>query len=391
MKRRYFFIALIVFLAAAGSFSRMPPAGSTFVPDNRGTQAAFALFERLGAEPRRHLLPFNQLPLDSAGYTLFVIAPEEIGGAADLSNWLARGNRLVLFDNPAADTRALLEKLGIAHPEVMSGQFEMPKLGDDYSPVQDPAGDLTARSALAGVSEISTPRGFPVIPASDQTAVVSDEKLAYAVHFASGGGDVWYFSGPEPILNRSIDLYDNMRLMLQLVRDPKLLLIDEFHHGFRQPVAAEMQQRWDLLLFLLGSIALVILLGFLSRAVRFGPPSRSLTSRIASTTEFITALGLLYSSHRANSVLAGYATAWKRRVGRQSAVNPDLPAAQFAENLSRAGLVTLPESARLRSILERLGESADGALPRREIETEIAYIEELAARRAPGTSEREHK
>ena len=388
MQRRYIFILFLLFLAVAGSFNRRPPSGSTFVAGNYGTQALFTLLEQIDVKPQRFLQPFENLPADKTGYTLFVISPPEAGGAQYLADWVGAGNRLVFFDEPAGKNEKLLEKLGIHRPSVLSHEFELPKPAGETAEINvDPAADPAVQNVFDGVTSISTPRGFPVIATSTQTPLIQEGKLTSALRSGLEKGDVWYFIGAEPVQNRLIDIGDNLRLVLQLILHPDQVLIDEFHHGFRQPVAEEMKQRWDLLLFLLGGVGVVILLGFLCRAVRFGPPLITLTTSVAPTTQFITALGLLYSAHNAVSAIQGYLTSWKRRTARRYSINPDLTGADFADTLKELGVLSLPERGRLISILEKLQTVEDGAAGsdyRRQLAADITFIEGICQRTSDG-------
>ena len=343
MKKRY--VALIVvalLLMLLGPLFQKPAAPTSFAANPPGAKAFFLFLSQVGTPVEQWLYPFKDLVRAPQGSVLILAAPiTPVAGHQGLLDWVRKGNTLVLLDD---QKNSIFDALDLEWKAAEGRQLLMQAAGfaDQGVPVNC-SGEFN--SICEGVRLISTPLGhFETVPAGAQI-LAGTTGNALAVGMALDRGKLFAFPGPEPLLNSNIDKFDNLRLLFQIVSSGKRILIDEFHHGFTAPVAAENAARWDSILMLSGYLTLLLVLAALSRSVRFGPPTPELPAPHSSSVQFTQALGLLYAENGAQDMLKYYRAAWRSRLQRAFGIPTSLAHSSAVEELLHRRLLDAASAA----------------------------------------------
>ena len=386
MKRRHVVlliaaVSLWIFAAAQSG----TPRGSSFSTPMGGARALLLVFQELGLPASPWLQPFTDL--DSAELTprgkpatLFVIDGQNLhaAGGSRLLKWIESGNQLVFMGSP--EQLAALRSVG-------AGKSASGIVGDpvwfefDDEPRATPLRCTGAPvEACGGVQQISAGRfAFPPVDRwlnGRPILLAGSEERPQALWQRIGRGEAWFFGDAAAALNSEIDQFDNLRLLYQIAsRFGGPVLFDEFHHGYRQPTSAARAGQRAALLLLTGVLLALLILGALSRSVRFGAPAPRPAAARAATVEFASVLGLLYRDHGASSVLRHYLDAWRRRLEKRAGIRARLSDAHLLEALERGRRIEGVRGLQVRSALRTL--AGDAAVSEEALQRHIRSLEDI--------------
>jgi len=189
------------------------------------------------------------------------------------------------------------------------------------------------------VKKVSLPGSALNILESSFHPVIGDRDKAYLLKKQVGKGTVWIFPENTIALNEHLDKFDNLRLLYQIATRKQRILFDEFHHGYTAPLSGNLKEQSNAIWILIGYIASVLLIIAVVRLIRFGPPLPLLLQCSSGSSEFVSALGLLYYSHGAAGVLEHYLLAWKLRLEKKTGISHRLSNANMLLELIRKGEV----------------------------------------------------
>lgn len=323
--------------------------GSSFISHPQGTKALFLLLDRVGLEPERFRKPFTAL--SGTNKILFIISPETMGHEGALLGWIERGNTVLYFDARPGEAEKLYKLLGMKEREGANAFDEYLEQSRSASFLDE--GDT--RANISGEMTAPGPHGF--LPPVEAVPLLKVGGEIRAFRLTLGGGRFYFFSDASAIENERLDRAENLKLILALVRSAEGILFDEFHHGFTAPAPARAQARIDALFFFVAMLVLWMILGALSRAVRFGPAVEEVPEPPAATEAYVSALGLLCFDHTAATALRRFAQGWRERVEAAYGISTGLSHGQCAANLVQRGLLPAErgnELARSLSLLETL-------------------------------------
>lgn len=340
-RKRFFFClgAVVVFAWILTLFSSEAPEGSTYSTRPRGAAAIFEVLERFSYPVDRYRHAFSKLSFEDTGTTLIVISPEQSPAAGGIKAWIEKGNTLVYFAKRGVREDSILAALGV---EIVSS--------DEISPEQIvrrtfvSTGKFRCPTELAesceGISTLSDTSLLPFKSKSSLIPVRVSDGIVTGGLIRIGKGRAYVFTDAAPILNETIDAYDNFEFLYAILIDSELILFDEFHHGFVAPAEGVTSVRIGLLFAFSAYVVVLLVLAVLSRAVRFGPPAAVTETPETASTEFVRALGLLYGEREIREVLESYVEAWRRRaaglVGGAVGRTPE----QVVEILSQKGILS---------------------------------------------------
>ena len=319
MKRRH--VAIIVsavLLYLVGSLLSPPDMSTSYSAKPKGNKAFFMLLEQQGLKLERWLYPFSELKSET-GSTLFLVNPASLAQEDELIAWVKTGNTLVLFDGTRSPTETLLRALHFWKPlkENLAKEMLTAKLGAktyEWSAVSCPNKFGEACRAVNKVSRLT-----PALRVSAECDGVVAGRCDDSQIFrrAIGAGVVWVFANADIISNEYIDKFDNLRFIYQIAASGKKIYVDEFHHGYSAPVPAERSQNMAAIKGLIGYLALILIIGALSRSVRFGPPIKVANQDISSLSDFVAVLGILYKESDSTDILRYYLRSWKDRIAKR--------------------------------------------------------------------------
>ncbi len=370
MKRKHV-VLLIAFLAMTIYFelAKDMTFGSTFASKRQGARAFFLSLQELGKNASPWLEPFESLQTKTEKATMFVVSVPDFKGIKFLEEWVRKGNRLILINSfPGAGFTKGMAKESTT-TEAVFDLFE-----DEKKSMSVSCSD-SLQEVCDGITSVSKMVPSLVLEGEDVEILAgtkADAKIAYQ---QVGSGDVFLISSESLILNQNIENHDNFRFLYQIATVHDEILFDEFHHGYRSPVAARLEARRDAVWVLIGTLVAVLLLGALSRAVRFGPPTVIPEEPLSSSVEFAGVLGMLYREHQAQEVLSYYVRSWRRRLSRIFGVASGLTHEKALGQLVEQGVINneqAKEAARYVFELEtqKLSDTAS--------EQRIAYLEQIS-------------
>lgn len=316
MKLRYkVAIAGTAALLLIASVTPQPTPASSFNPRPEGAKALFTVLKEVALPATRWRKPFHQLTHNpNAPATMFIVETPRFGGTEAMLAWVKQGNTAVVLGGHSAPEALSKRSFDAALPEAPARSL-LPLRRHNTEAVRCPA---QYREVCQSVQRLSLPsRGVELTEDGPWNVVAGSRKNAVLLVRELGSGQLWYAVNGALAHNEFIDAHDNFRFLFQLASRSSQIYFDEFHHGYTQPVSAAHQTRFDALLLLLALTALILVVGVISRAVRFGPPPAPLPDFHSAAREFPSVLGLLYAEHRATDALGWYLTAWKRRISRR--------------------------------------------------------------------------
>ena len=375
----FIFIGLWVFVQIRSGQN----PGTVYSAQPQGTKALFLLFQSLGYDAQSWLYPANKLDLEEMNATLFIIAPNKPVYSKHILNWIDAGNRLVYMgpvsperflkadielDNSTESTKQTTETSTEGTEKEATATLEEEKeeqtFGDFLDQVQQRISlkdvpfklqcQETFPHVCQGVRQISSMiQGVLPMPEDAQLLAGTHEKPLIA-QLKHGKGEIWFFSDHTLAANKTVDRYDNLRLLFQIATKGAPVYFDEFHHGYYAPTAANLKSKQDALYLFASYLTALLIIVALCRAVRFGAPLAEQERSPSSTVEFAAASGLLYREHRANSVLEHYVTAWRSRVEKTFGVSHRVGHDSLVTELERDNVLTKTQSAAVRGALKTL-------------------------------------
>jgi len=360
MKRRTIVAIVLglITISLVSSLRSTGKSGTTFSTKPEGAQALFDLYLEAGFEPERWFYPFSELEGIEQNSLMIIVAPETMTGVEQLLRWVSRGNTLAVFEESPEVTAPLREKLHLA---TVSDLESIPSL---FNPEESPALPFycpAEKFEICGsVAKLSTrfpqPR-YRHLGTSD--VLLGYENGAKGLLISHEQGTIFWFTRPEPALNKNLDLHDNALLLYGLARSSQRILIDEFHHGYTAPLVGEAARRTEVIYAFIACLAFWLFLGAASRFIRFGSETPRILPNSSAGVDFVSVLGLLYEDRRAASLLRKYVLAWRKKLARSLGVGADLPIELLVEECTRRGLAQPSEIANLKLALQELSGATD--------------------------------
>jgi hypothetical protein len=342
--------------------------GSTYATKRQGARAFFLSLRELGKDATPWLEPFESLKSTTENATMFVVSVPDFKGIDSLEEWVRKGNRLVLINSfPGAGfTKGVLNEQSTKDALLTLMDVEGKSTPVDCESILSQECDGVKYLSETGVSLGLVDEDIEILVGTAKNAKVAYQKV--------GKGDVFLISSESIILNQNIEKFDNFRFLYQIATAHKKIFFDEFHHGYRSPVAARMESRKNAVWVLIGTLVGVLLLGALSRAVRFGPPTEVPEIPLSSTVEFAGVLGMLYREHKAQEVLGCYIRSWRRRLSRRFGIALGLSHENALMQLVDKGMIS---SAQAKEATRYIFELENGAVSDSASEERVSYIERI--------------
>ncbi len=385
MNRKWLiFLVLIAYAGVFSSLSTPIPAGSTYSPKPTGTLAFYRFLEKDGFRVNRWLQTFDRLEASIAGPgTMVLVSPPTDGGEDELLDWVAAGNRLIYFSGSYSNSK-ISKNLGVEFEQSVSffvgeqnigtPHCEGPTLDTICSQVQT----LTLPETYFTARDESYSNFSPLLSVRD----LELEKV-YVGHWTFGQGEVVLFSAADIIQNRNIDKFDNLRFIYQLLQKKGPIYFDEFHHGYRQPLSGTVKNHVSLIWLFVGALGFCLLVGVLSRSVRFGIPVKEELGTESANVEFVKATGELYSRHQIHSSLSNYLNSWKMRIGKETGLSWGLEDSLFVNALAAALSLKNKERDEVQKIVSSIRQAQDGE--RIDFSESIEILEKLVPERRSGS------
>ncbi|MEO7192018.1 MAG: DUF4350 domain-containing protein [Vicinamibacterales bacterium] len=319
--RRPVLAGAAVFLAVVVAGVLLAPASDADVPTSysaasNGTKAAFLLLDTLGYQTRRWEQPPNELT-DPHATTLIVAdpVPVEQGERDAILRFVDAGGRLIVTGLSGAALAGLPGR-----PDPVAGLGWKPASAVTLSRITQAARVIT----LAPAARLASPvTGTPVYAVAGTPAVV---------HIRRSKGDIYWWASPTPLTNAGITATSNLPFVLASVGAPgeRLVLFDEYFHGYRQTLAASLMH--SPLKWMMAQLALVAALVLATYARRSGPVVPRVSETRLSPLEFVRTMGALYRRADGGAIAVGVAYASFRaaltaRFGIRPSADPQIAAA----------------------------------------------------------------
>lgn len=356
--------ALTLALGLVAAVLGTPESGvagpSSYSAAAAGGKAAYETLTALGYRVERSYEPVASLRIQPADTTLVItgsLEPSD-GDRRALRSFVEAGGEVLLVGSQGAQ---FLDLETTTRPDVAA------------KPVRHRP--LVPSVLSAGVAEITmrVDVGSPHL-GSDYVAVfaVSDDRPLVATA-RIGEGRVTWWAAPTPLANRDISHADNLRLLLNVVRQPgaRHVLWDEHYHGTSRSLWSYLVNTplpWAGV-----QVALLALAAFFAYSRRSGPVRPRASALRTSPLEFIEMLGEMY--RRAGARHAAVATA-RTRLLRAVTSTTGVPPGSGDDLIARAIVTrTGGDVAKVQSLLARsLDASRD---PATSGQTALALITEL--------------
>lgn len=350
--------SLVLFL----QFTADTDSGSIYSYNPHGTRAFFKLLSKMEHKSSPLLHPISNLPINSAKKTLVIASPSSLHDLDHLKQWAEAGNNVVIFGQPAVNLMEIaLEDDNKDSKSDNSKDKDHKENGfvSDISQILDSSLSENTRLKITcpnslnklchnvkHISFLNSPLiAYSKIHLTPKTEVLASYKdKPLVLKKPLGTGQLWYFVQDIPIQNEYIDKDDNLALVYQIISQNNEVLFDEFHHGHTTALSPTVKRKLASTNSILGYLAFTIVIIALTSAIRFGPPLPELHANKSSSSDFVSALGLLYCEHNAFKMLRHYVSAWKARASELYKLNPRLATLEFIKALSgKAQLSTQQE------------------------------------------------
>ena len=281
-----------------------------------GYKALYLWLDRLNLPVKRWERALNDLPAEAS---VLVVADPELGPSKgelkSLKQWIANGGTLVLI---ARQPNLFWSDLGFELKPV----FVMQHLQDKKGPLRFQPGPYTRgiRSLDYNIHprlSSSRPQGIVhVRSAGDGLLMVLDQ----------GKGRVIGLTDPGLFANGSLRNGDDSRLALNLLlthRGKGELLIDEYHHGYgRATSVLEHLFTSRALVPLLQGIFILLVL-WVGKGRRFGPPRPLLQDERSSSLEYVRAMAQLYQRAKVRAPALKAVVRWIEKEAKDILVHRD--------------------------------------------------------------------
>jgi len=375
-------IALLLLLTLSQNQST-PIAGTTYSSAPVGSKAVYLALEQLERPVTRWYQPFGDLSQGEQKQVLISINPNDFGAEEKLLSWVRNGNRLILFQGSTSALDKIFEMLGIKTtlPEVDKIKF------GSKDPRRQPLNcrNVSNNSPLCnGQLYVTEPESIQYMVAPKTSKVllkVGSHDSIFQIPL--GKGDIWIFSAATPISNEFIDKFDNFSVIYLLTAEAKKILFDEFHHGFTLPLTDAQQNIWNSIILFATCLTLLLIFAAMSRAVRFGPPTKPSETPSSASLDFVKVLGVLYQERNFSSVLTLYLATWRQRLARTHRISTSLSNRQLLAEMIYQGKIDSDKAAQLEDALiliegnsaESTGANSNKAATKKELEHAISVLE----------------
>lgn len=359
--------AALVFGLAASSSQNRQADWSTLRTGPHGTAGAFGTLRRLGYDVRRLREPLTHIPSDCR--QLWVIQPLQtltFDELAALRSWVTRGGCLVCSYEAIVHAvqflayRAKEGPAGGPFPELVEAVPAGLGAGLTALPLGGPSAGHRGAYAVpwlsSGLTEevklVYAPRGGVLSGWEGWTPLAVCPEGPVVAARSLGNGHLLFLADPDIASNSGLARADNAVLISNIVAAANgPVFFDEFHHGFSdRPTSLRALVMGSPAALGAGIVALGVLLGLLSVAVRFGSAAEPYEPPRRSALEFVSSVADLYerAGARDGALRALYAATLRRLGGP---VGPDAApsCAELAELASER--VGIPAS-EIRTVLE---------------------------------------
>jgi Domain of unknown function (DUF4350) len=381
-KRRTFFLIVFVALLLYSQLNQDRSIGSSFSTTPQGVAAFRAVLQNANLDIGLWRKPFKELSLTESNNLLLVIEPEkELVDTAKLLDWVSRGNIVVDVSNLGKIFSYFSSSSEVkVSPESVLSEGELREQAVGCS--LDNAGVCNKVETIA-LKHFSSYKKNNEQKKDEKVELVvkfGDDKF-FAARKKHGNGEVWWVVDSSAILNENIDRGDNLRFFYQLSARANKILFDEFHHGYLEPSTGGAKNREDVIKLLIVFLTILLIVGALSRSVRFGQVTPENDANTSSSIEFAAACGLLLQAHQASSALRYYLDAVIYRLFHKFGISLRLINREEAlDYLIESKKISEEEGATLRIAFSQVVSNAR----EKEIAVAIKQIEKMAQIRTKG-------
>lgn len=296
-------VIILTLVAAPNSSSRKNDSGSTYGRNPNGYGAWYEYMSNKEIPLKRWRKPFSKLIEDDVqGVTYIQILSKAdfLGGLGSISksksNWISKGNTLVIVGNYQPATAAPFEGMISYRPQALSEQ----KI------------------------QIKTTRRYQKRAKDKTTSILEDRYGAVVWQEDIGKGKVIYCTTPYLAANAYQDATDNYEFLAELVSENEAIWVDEYIHGYKDQETINNEQRGNILnylaqtpLFLLFIQTSIIMaaIAAISAFRRFGQPIIPQRAIADNSTAYIKALaGVLEKANSTDFVVKAIAKDEQRKL-----------------------------------------------------------------------------
>lgn len=270
-------VIVLTLVAAPNSGGRRNSSGSTYGKDADGYGAWYEYMSQREIPIQRWRKPFSQLVKDDRSGTTYVqilSKADFIASAIDLSptksNWVARGNTLVIIGKYQPATAAPFES---------SIPYRQQTLSNNQI-------------------KIATTRRYQSQQKNRTKNILEDSYGAVVWQERIGKGEVIYCTTPYLAANAYQNYPDNYQFLAELVDRRQTILVDEYIHGYKDRETIAQEQQTDILSYLAKTpwyllfiqTVLIAIIAAITAFRRFGLPQEPKTTIADNSTAYINAL-----------------------------------------------------------------------------------------------------
>jgi hypothetical protein len=281
-----------------------------------GYKALYLWLAELNLPVKRWERTLSELPGEA---TVLVMAEPELapskGELKSLKKWLADGGTLLLI---ARQANLFWSDLGFE----LEPMFVMQHLQDKRETLRFQPGPYTR-----GIKTLNY-NSHPSLSSSRPQGIVHLRSAGGGLLMVldEGKGRVIGLTDPSLFANASLRDGDHARLALNLLlthRGNGELLIDEYHHGYGRPasVLEHLFSSRALAPLLQGILILLVL--WLGKGRRFGPPRPLLTEERSSSLEYVRAMAQLYQRAKVRALALKAVVRWIEEEAKNILVHRD--------------------------------------------------------------------
>jgi hypothetical protein len=342
-----------------------------------GYSGASELAEKLGLKVHHWQEPYRRLTTLSG--TLVIISPSKSPApyeSTQILDWVKKGNNLIYLDNfDFTFQRRVLSPLGI---DSKSGT----ELTDSRVPVSQKDSTNPLLRHVDHIMATATNR------LTGGTPLVSDRSGPLIVATKYGDGQVIVSSIPSLCSNRRFgnsDNWDNFQFLMNFLSTTRGdIYFDEFSHGFSSGHNVFVFLSKGPVGLVFAQFLLLLILGVLAAAQRFGATKAVPVRRKASNLEFISGMANAYQRARATDL------AWQiishsflTRIARSIGLSAKEPPEVIAQSLSASTGAGMTE---LQKLLEKPHISNGGKPSKEELLELVATCDKITDRLKTGSA-----
>lgn len=329
--RRVFALVAVIVIILVASLSKDAGVASTYSAKPPGAKASSELLKKLGYSVIRWRQPIAEI--DDSSAILVIIEPSKQIPHKELTKWAAKGHKIVIFQQVlSSKTVEYLEdtKIDISEFSLFDALLNTYEQSSNVS-----CDDESFCKSIKTLTTINAPK---IKELGSSKVLIRQGEGVVAIERAVEEGSIISVFSSKYVLNKNIDKFDNVHLLLNLLPKTATIYLDEFHHGYL-PVVPPGKKIFVYSVAVFAAILLLLLiLHTFGRAIRFGPSPRAIREE-AKTIQLTQALAMLLYENRTPGSLRGYTRAWKEDFGRAYGISPRYNNEEFCQRLENSGLL----------------------------------------------------